>query len=130
MNRHYASFLLQYLSCYRTAEIGDLLEDVLQRAPALKETMALMRVKMDCPQPIAQSRILLGHLMFVTMLVRADHAPGLAFDSAEFRDLVADTIGMIVVALLAPSDASRGAEEPAAAALFTGLASESTWGEA
>src|SRR3546814_10782708 len=56
----YASFLLQYLSRYRPAEIGDLLEDVLQRAPALKETMALMRVKMDCPQPIAQSRSLLG----------------------------------------------------------------------
>ena len=116
----YANFLLQYLSRYSTNGMGEVIDDVLNQAPALAETVALMREVTGCPPPVIQSRIVLCHLMFVTMLVRASRAPGLSLDSDAFALLVQDTLSMIVVSLSAPlSGEQRAAPRSAVPATIT-----------
>lgn len=98
----YARFLLQFYAFYQDIDYRSTIADVVSVSPAIHRTRQLMIKQLKMETQRADNRIALCHGMFLTMMVRAEanfHG-GLATEEA--RRSVADTLEMMVRAILAP----------------------------
>jgi AcrR family transcriptional regulator len=98
----YARFLLQFYALYQDIDYREAIIDVVKISPAIHRTHQLIIDRLKMEPHRADNRIALCHGMFLTMMVRseAEFRGGLAGEEA--RRGIADTLEMMVRAILAP----------------------------
>lgn len=99
----YAGFLAQYLIRYQTAGMEHAAYAPVPEASALRSILDLLEQRIAyVPPELARSRVALCHLMFVSMLVRADNHPTILADADGFARMIEDTLEIMVAAFVTP----------------------------